>query len=256
MIIYIPSRGRAGLVTTPAALPKQLAKLCTIVVRHDEIEEYREASPDLRYLVMPKGVEGISATRQWILDKAKGKYLCMVDDDITGFCFKPLSTKYGGIRRCKASKLVPAFKLLLSWVQSGKFAHVGISERYMAARPSERPWFENNRMGQFTIWNLTLLKCLKLRFDRVPLMQDLDMNLQLLAHGYPSRVLTRVSFVAKPENYKGGCSIFRTTPFKMRACRKLANIHKGIIEVHLKEKGGEDYYFLKTKWRLALKGRS
>lgn len=253
--IYIPSRGRADKVTTLQALPAGLRESCTIVVRHDEADLYK-SKPEFfgKVLVMPKDINGLSATRQWILEQADERFHAQLDDDITGFCFKPKSKIYGGVRRIPSSNraINDAVKTLIDWISVQGIAHVGIAERFMAARPSERPYYENNRLGQFTIWDLKVLRKVGARFDRIKLMQDLDMNLQLLEAGYPSRVLTRVSYVAKPEQFKGGCSIYRTDDLKRKMCDKMARLHKGIVESKVKVKFGRTYYHLRTSWRNAL----
>lgn len=252
--IYIPSRGRADKVTTLQALPPGLRESCTIVVRHDEANAYK-AKPEFfgKVLVMPKGINGISATRQWIMENADERFHCQMDDDITGFCFKPKSLVFGGIRRIPADhRIGGAFKTLMDWISVEGIAHVGIAERSMAARPGKKPYYENNRLGQLTMWDLRVMRKLGARFDRVKLMQDLDMNLQFLRAGYPSRVLTKISYVAKPEDYAGGCSIFRNDDLKRKMCDKMARLHKGLVESKEKVKFGRTYYHLRTSWRKAL----
>lgn len=261
--IYIPSRGRAKTLTTPYVLPEALFDKCVVVVRPDEIDEYKDQNIELasqnQFLVLPKGVNGLSATRQWIIEQANERFHAQLDDDITGFCYKPRSDVYGGVTRMRdgvqAKKVLKAVDVLMRWIREDGLAHVGISERFMAARPSEKPYYENNRLGQFTMWDLSILRKLGARFDRIKLMQDLDMNLQLLEAGYPSRVLTRISYVAKPEQFKGGCALYRDDEMKRKMCDKMARLHKGIVQSKVKIKFGRTYYHLRTSWRKALIGR-
>jgi hypothetical protein len=230
----------------------ELQRHVVIVVRQDEAVSYRKHNPFANVLAMDKGVNGLSATRQWILEHAKERFHVQLDDDITGFCFKPRSKVYGGVRRIyKETPIIEAVRTMRSWIEEG-LAHVGMSERFMAARPSPRPYYENGRTGQFMMYDLRVLRKLNVRFDRVRLMQDLDMNLQLLRAGYPNRVLTKISYVAKPEDYAGGVASYRDDKLKEQMCKKLARLHKGIVTYKTKRKFGRRYHYLRTSWRRAL----
>src|SRR5262245_13998567 len=97
--IFIPSRGRATKLVTPYTLPKELRNRCIVVVRPDEIDQYEDLHQRLEFAELPKSVEGLSATRQWILHNSENRWHVQLDDDITAINFKSDSTKFGGLRK-------------------------------------------------------------------------------------------------------------------------------------------------------------
>lgn len=251
--IFIPSRGRATALRTPYVLPRRLQESVYVVVRYEEFDAYNDADEDrdFQFLVMPKHFKGgISETRQWIADQADGTKLIMLDDDITGINLKPISKVFGGVRKASNGEFTKCFDQLLFWL-NGDYGHVSFTDRVSSARPSKWPWYDNGRISQTLFYNRVDIEAAGARFDRVPLMQDLDMNLQLLRAGYRSRTSTRWSFNHRPEDAPGGCALFRTDDLKQQAGRRMMELHPGITELKEKEKYGRTYYYMKTHWKNA-----
>lgn len=73
--IICPSKDRAGCVLTHSVLNG-----FTLVVPHGQGKEYSEHNPENEVIETPKGIRGITATRQWCLDK--WDELFFIDDDI------------------------------------------------------------------------------------------------------------------------------------------------------------------------------
>jgi hypothetical protein len=252
--IFIPTRGRAGDVRTLWDLPAKWRERCYLVVRPDEYSDYHTAQrhdqPIGGIVKLPKGIEGISATRQWILENAEGKALVMLDDDLTGINIKQDHTVFGGVARARNQSLAwdAVLRLMDRWLEQGE-AHVSFTDRVSSARPSTRWWYENGRTSQTLFYNLRIVRGIGARFDRVPLSQDLDMNLQILEAGFTNRVSLKYSFNAKPEDAKGGCSTFRTDTVKEQVCRTMEFLHPGICTYKTKPKYGRTYHYLTTNWR-------
>ena len=76
--IYIPSKGRAGEVSTLG-----LVKKATLVVPVEEVEEYKKYYGD-RAEILGCNKKGITSTRNWILDNADVNQIVMIDDDAVG----------------------------------------------------------------------------------------------------------------------------------------------------------------------------
>jgi hypothetical protein len=80
MKLLCPSKGRAGRVLLEKVLPPDKF---TLVVPHNEQQDYEKHYPNTEVLATPKGTKGITGTRQWILDTfAKDHDIMMLDDDI------------------------------------------------------------------------------------------------------------------------------------------------------------------------------
>jgi len=75
LTIVCPSKGRVGKVHTHKFIPS-----LTLVVPHAEQKAYKEEYPDLKVVSPPKDVKGITATRQWIIEKYDDVF--MIDDDV------------------------------------------------------------------------------------------------------------------------------------------------------------------------------
>jgi hypothetical protein len=76
LTIVIPSKGRAGKVSTLKLIPE-----ATLVVPYNELNDYVQAYPDFVVVCTPKSVKNIVASRQWILEQFPNVF--MIDDDVT-----------------------------------------------------------------------------------------------------------------------------------------------------------------------------
>jgi len=73
--VLCPSKGRFSKVMTKRLFPN-----LKLIVRHDEVDQYKEANPDVEVIGTPASVKSLVATRQWMLEKFGTQF--MVDDDI------------------------------------------------------------------------------------------------------------------------------------------------------------------------------
>lgn len=74
MLIAIPSKNRAGKTTTNKILPN----IGTFFVSESEIHQYQYIK---NIVAVPKEVQGITPTRNWILKNSKDKWVVFLDDD-------------------------------------------------------------------------------------------------------------------------------------------------------------------------------
>jgi len=75
MLIAVPSKGRAGNTTTDKILPN----LATWFVPESEVHQYEGLYSNV--VAVPKDVQGITATRNWILKNNDEKWVVFLDDD-------------------------------------------------------------------------------------------------------------------------------------------------------------------------------
>lgn len=75
--IVCPSRKRADHLLT-----KNVIENLIVIVRQEEVEEYRRKNPDVEIIGTPEWVDNIAKTRQWMFDTFDQVF--MVDDDVTG----------------------------------------------------------------------------------------------------------------------------------------------------------------------------
>lgn len=74
MLIAIPSKNRAGRTATDKILPN----IGTFFVPESEIHQYSYIK---NVIGVPKEIQGITCTRNWILKNSKNKHVVFLDDD-------------------------------------------------------------------------------------------------------------------------------------------------------------------------------
>jgi len=75
MLIAIPSKGRAGLTTTNKILPN----IGTFFIPESEYHQYKGLVKNI--VCIPKEVQGITSTRNWILQNSDERWVVFLDDD-------------------------------------------------------------------------------------------------------------------------------------------------------------------------------
>jgi len=75
MLIAVPSKNRAGKTTTNKILPN----LATFFVPESEVHQYDYIE---NVVPVPNNVQGITATRNWILKNTAEKWVVFLDDDV------------------------------------------------------------------------------------------------------------------------------------------------------------------------------
>jgi hypothetical protein len=111
-----------------------------------------------------------------------------------------------------------------------KYAHGGISTREGANRDTSHV-IENTRCLRALFYDPHVMKKHNVRFDRVPVMEDFDVALQLLRLGYPSGKLNTWAQDQPGSNTEGGCSTYRTLAIQAKAAHTLARLHPDFVTV-------------------------
>lgn len=75
MLIAVPSKSRAGQTTTNKILPN----LCTFFIPESEYHQYKSLVKNI--VCVPKEIQGITSTRNWILNNTDERYVVFLDDD-------------------------------------------------------------------------------------------------------------------------------------------------------------------------------
>jgi hypothetical protein len=251
MQIAIPSRGRAHLHRTFFNLPPKWQRQTSIVVPRNEVDSYVASGvPPLR--VWGIDISGISHVRQTIVDHAVDKVL-MLDDDLDFFVRRTDD-------RTKLLKATPVDidnMLKACDVALNKYTHIGIATREGANR-NVTPIIESVRLLRALGYRADTLRQLQIRFDRVPVMEDFDVALQLLRLGHPSACINSWAQDQPGSNTEGGCSLYRTSKVQAEGARKLKKLHPEFVTVvekkPLKSGGwdGQPRTDVRIAWKKAL----
>lgn len=224
MIIYIHTAGRPSSQITLRSFPSEVIKRTRLVVQEKEKQHYYPFKENV--VVLPKNIERLSPTRQWILENAETEKFVMMDDDLT-FAYR---TPFTGTKLHKSTPdtIISMFNDIEHLLD--RYNHVGVSAREGNNRIQNNVK-ENTRMMRLLAFNkLEVLKT-GARFDRIDTKQDFDMNLQLLRKGHKNAVLYNYSHNQPGSNNTGGCSVYRDSEMMNRCSHELAELHPEFVKV-------------------------
>lgn len=235
MKIYIPSKARATKKLTLRRLPEALHENCYIVVPKEEAPAYIAAGYGPWLLSTPKGVAGIGPTRHWILkthaSRDDSDKLIMLDDDL----------RFDIRRKDEPSKFFVAtdkeilrlFKMVEERLDT--YAHVGIMAREGGNRHPTINDRIATRMLRVLAYRPSIVLQEKIKYDRLPVMEDFDVTLELLRRGWPNCVITEFVNGQGGSNASGGCSTYRTAELQAEAAERLAALHHPFVKVVTKQ---------------------
>jgi hypothetical protein len=233
MLIAIPSKARAEQANhTYDNLPASLQKDAMFFVPADDVPAYKARFPNVYGL----SVDGIGKTRQAILDycsRRKITKVCMLDDDLRFFDRRvddPMK-----FEKADSGSIHKLFKYVDRLL--GAYAHVGISAREGANHCTDALML-NTRMLRVLAYRVDMLKNLKIRYDRLPVMEDFDVTLQLLRKGLPNAVINNWVQDQGTSNAPGGCSTYRTKDVQAAGAHGLKKLHSDYVAVVEKETKG------------------
>lgn len=222
MEIYIPTRGRV-FQETFISLPQELRDRVIFVVPHGALDI---AGGPPRTLNTPPEIDGIGPTRQWIIDNATDKKIVMLDDDLV-FATRRTDepTKFREALPAELHTLIDSIDCHLD-----SFAHVGVSTREGGNRDVSEHAF-NTRLLRVLAYRTDVLHRESIRFDRLELMEDFDVTLQLLRRGYANLKINWIVHNQRSSNAPGGCSTYRTLEKQSLAARGLRALHPEVVSV-------------------------
>lgn len=247
MNFYVPTRARPNCCT-PQTLESYGVPTHQIilVIRQDEQQLYEELGYPMT--VLPPKVEGLSATRQWIIENVPVPH-CQIDDDITGFLEKPVYGEWK-VRPIKSYRFWDMISLFKSWLDNGVIA-ASTQDRVGLARPSTGGYTSHTRIGQVIFIHGKKVTNAGWRFDRVKLYADQDMALQIVRAGYDTRVSNQFGHSMRPLREPGGCSVYRDQDCIMDAAFSLERLHKGLIKLEWRDKNGLRIPSRRIAWKKA-----
>lgn len=215
MIFAIPSKGRAGIVTTTKFVTKMAAIFCP----ESEEEDYKKYHQ--RVMGVPEKIIGITRTRNWILDFAKHngeRRILMMDDDLRVFA--------------KFEKGKPGVGIP---VEFERFIHLVSNMFDMAEDIGTNLWgFQVTNDGKtyreyspFSLQSFIAGHLMGIiddgqRFDeRLRLKEDYDFSLQSLRRHRRVLRFNKYSFYVDHHDTVGGCRTYRTMKMEMDAIEML-----------------------------------
>lgn len=240
--ILITTLGRVNNQVTLANLSQSpyLAPHVALVVQHHEAAIHREKHPDATIYVLPKGINNLGPTRNYILNNtglfgSKDGKVILLDDDLD-FYWRPDPDDWH-LHTPGPRELEQMFEEIEAALDD--YAHVGVSGRegnnrilYYAT--------ESTRYMRVLAYNTQLIPE-DIPIGRIHGMSDFDLNLCLLRAGLPSKVFYRWAQGHKSTQTPGGCSITRNHQTHSDEIDQMLVWHDGFVRARIKENktGGE-----------------
>jgi hypothetical protein len=203
--VYIPSKGRAGKVTTD-----KLFLDSTIVCPESEVKEYKKHHKNV--LGVDDNVKGITATRNWILENVNDEWQVQVDDDALSFHMFERGKMQTFIDKERLNKIVQnQFELCDGW---------GLKVWGFALAADYKFYREYSPFSTQGVIGANIIGIIKnpLRFDeRLKVKEDYDYAMQHIAkYGGALRAMKYGIDVIHLTN-EGGCVSYRTKEVEMEA---------------------------------------
>lgn len=248
MEIVILSSGRPFRQTTFNQLPKELQERTTILVPKKEAQAYA------KFPTRTHDLNGVSPVRQFVIETTKDKKVLMLDDDLVfATRRKDDPTRF---YNATESEVVGLFDEIEDSLR--EYAHVGVSGREGANYDTSRSR-QATRMMRVLGYNVPVLRKLNIRFDRMQVMEDMDVTLSLLRAGYANLVLNHMVQNQNGSNAEGGCSQWRTPDIQKKAAYRLAELHPSFVKVVQKQTktawGGQMRTDVIVQWKKAFEYR-
>lgn len=237
MKIYIPTRGRIDDQITLSHLPYILQKRTILVVDKAEEKAHKEKYGHGWILAVPEDCDSIGKVRQFIVDQHNcekhGSKIIMLDDDL-GFDQRRTDIR-GRFIQATEETILEQFRKVEKLLD--EHAHGGIRYRQLANVAPDIDY--NCRVLRALAYNVDVLKKHNVRFDRIIVMEDFDVTLQLLRLGYSNFSISTIIQGQGSSNACGGCSIYRDHARQAEGAHGLTALHPQFVKVKVK----------KTNWK-------
>ena len=203
--VYIPSKGRAGRVTT-----SELFHESVIVCPNSEVDDYKKYHD--KVLGVDDSVKGITSTRNWILNNTEDEWHIQVDDDALSFHSFENGKKERFISKDRIHQILEnQFYLCDGW---------GFKVWGLALVDDYKFYDEFKPFTTQSVIGANIIGIIKndLRFDeRLRVKEDYDYAMQHIAkYGGALRCLKYGIDVVHLTN-EGGCVSYRTKEVEMDA---------------------------------------
>jgi len=207
--VYIPSKGRAGKVTS-----HKLFLDSTIICPNDEVNDYKKHHN--KVIGVDINIKGITKTRNWILENIKDKWHIQVDDDAISFYKHENGKTNNFIDKNKIHKILTnQFYIADGW---------GLKAWGLALASDYKFYREYQPFSTQKMVGANIIGIIKnpIRFDeRLKVKEDYDYSMQHIEkYGGILRYMKYGIDVIHLTN-QGGCVSYRTKDIEMNAYETL-----------------------------------
>jgi glycosyltransferase involved in cell wall biosynthesis len=223
MIIAIPSKGRPMDVKSTKVLASAV-----LFVPEAEVPGYRKGNPKTQIVGVPARVRGITATRNWILDNAKDRWVVMADDDLLAQGYVKLHAHNGEVRKLTEAEWIGEIVKLFEITEQMKMRIWGVATQ--AALRAVYPWKPILFRSYVTASFMGIVNDGRTRFDeRFIVKEDYELNLRCIKED-GGIVAARYLFWQNTHwTDPGGCANYRTQKIELACIKLLKKLYPGMI---------------------------
>jgi glycosyltransferase involved in cell wall biosynthesis len=223
VIIAIPSKGRPMDVKSTKVLTSAV-----LFVPEAEVPDYRKGNPKTQIVGVPARVRGITATRNWILDNAKDRWVVMADDDLMAQGYVKLHAHNGEVRKLTEAEWIGEIVKLFEITEQMKLRIWGVATQ--AALRAVYPWKPILFRSYVTASFMGIVNDGRTRFDeRFIVKEDYELNLRCIKED-GGIVAARYLFWQNTHwTDPGGCADYRTQIIELRCIKLLSKLYPGMI---------------------------
>jgi len=224
MQIVIPTKGRAGKITTPELFSKK--QEITLVVEQQEFKEYFNVyGKSCNVVSMPtkNNDKGIGNTRNWVLDNFSDyEYIAMLDDDIKEFRVREGQTE-GGHPKIVKIDVGQTDGMLKELVEYGRDKKLPPSNWLWGKEKGD--WKYNTRVWCLNMISPFFCKEYGVNYDsNLLLFEDYDITAQILKKGFMNGCCYKYTYVpcdGGSGGSDGGCQFYRNEEKSKKAAEYL-----------------------------------
>lgn len=252
LTLYINTRNRLDRQPTYDHLSRVPRLNPVLVCPESEVKDH--LCNGRRAMARPENCDNLSKTRQWLLEVCPSPVMVLMDDDLDFFIRKDKESFH--LRSANEGDLRELFKRIDTYFTRDGIKHLGLDMR-QGNNHHDIPYVEVGRACSFLAYDVNFLRENKIRFDRLPLMQDFDVCLSLLKLGHPNRIITEFCYNERGgSNAKGGVSDYRSAMLIANTSYALAKYHEPFVKVVTKKsksgwQGMEERVDVNVFWKKA-----
>ena len=229
---YITTYARKDKQITWNNLSESWRSRTHLVVQDREKELYSKYP---RVIILPKEIQTLSPTREWLIRNSKDIRFSIFDDDLEFYKSKAYEEEGYSNLPMGEDDFIALEKEIDEWFDQENI-HCGLGS--VVNPPRSKRFDENTRICMNVFYDGPNVPVDKVQWSRLICSQDFDCNLQLLRLGYKNRVFNRYRVGQKATAAAGGCQSYRTIELHNQCMQELADFHDKYVKLRTKMETG------------------
>jgi len=222
MLIAIPSKNRAGNTTTNKVLPN----IGTFFVPESEVHQYSYIK---NVIGVPKEIQGITATRNWILKNTTEKWVVFLDDDVKNCGWTKLE-KRNAKKQDERSEDFWHEQFLLAFDLTEQLGFKMFGLKTESAPRSVYPYKPINFKTYLTASCMGMVNDGEFYFDEdFKVKEDYEICLRHIVKYGGILGIRYLHWENEHWITEGGCKDYRTIDMEREAIKKLNKLYPGMI---------------------------